>query len=529
LTSSFIPGARRRKAPGHRWRAGRRAVALGAATGAAALSLAFAPGAAQAQAQVQHAPSASELGPTVTHTGTGPTGYTVTFRIYDPSATSMRIKGEWSFASAAEIAADPTNSTPDYGTDWKPGDFPLASPNAGPAANWPVTAMTEDTRTGVWSYTTPLPSGVFSYAFYPDCTAAAPALTACTAMADPANPPWSSAGSAELTSQVYVPSDPRFGTEDLSWQSPAPRGDQGTLTHLTYSSPGHTDPANENYLAVYTPPGYNPQRRQAYPTFYLVHGGGGNEMDWTTQGDLKNILDNLIARGEIQPMVVVMPNNPTDSEMLDDIIPYVQQHFNVQTTASGRSFAGLSGGTTVVQEELFGDATEFGYYAVWSAPTGLPTTAQVQNPKLKEVLGLEMGVAKQDLGGKAQGNTTAEEALLTANDVPYRKLSIDGGHNWAFWRKALADFVTKVDFRTTSVTVTAHGRAVSASVTAATQEPWVPAGTVQFELNGKTLGRPVSLRHGTATIELPGHVGSTVTAIYSGDSVYNASTGTGSF
>jgi enterochelin esterase-like enzyme len=521
MPSTIYPRRRRSAMPA------RSVAVLGAALSAAALCLAFAPGAASAQPLDK--PSASELGPQVIHTGTGPTGYSVTFRIYDPSATSMRIKGEWSFASAAEIAADPTNSTPAYGSDWQPGDFPLASPNAGPAANWPVTAMTEDATTGVWSYTTPLPSGVFTYAFYPDCTAAAPSLTGCTAMADPANPPWSSAGSAELNSQVYVPSDPRFGTEDLSVQGPAPRTDQGALTHVTYSVPGHANPDNENYAVVYTPPGYNPHRKQAYPTFYLIHGGGGNEMDWTTQGDLKNILDNLIARGEIQPMVVVMPNNPTNTEVTGDLIPYVEQNYHVQAAASGRSFAGLSGGTTAVQDELFNDTTEFGYYAVWSAPTGLPTTAEVQNPELDQLLGLEVGVAKQDLGGLAQGNTTAEEALLTANNVPYRKLSINGGHNWAFWRKALADFVTRVDFRATSVAVTAHGGVVTASVAAATEEPQAPSGTVTFELNGKVLGRPVALRRGVASIELPRRPGGgAVTAVYSGDRVYNPSTGTGS-
>jgi hypothetical protein len=29
-------------------------------------------------------------------------------------------------------------------TQWKPGDFPIAYPNAGSAGNWPVTEMTKD-------------------------------------------------------------------------------------------------------------------------------------------------------------------------------------------------------------------------------------------------------------------------------------------------------------------------------------------------------------------------------------------------
>ena len=43
-----------------------------------------------------------------------------------------------------------------------------------------------------------------------------------------------------------------------------------------------------------------------YPTLYLSHGGGGNEVDWTTQGVANRIIDNLIAGRMVQPMVIVM-------------------------------------------------------------------------------------------------------------------------------------------------------------------------------------------------------------------------------
>ena len=43
-----------------------------------------------------------------------------------------------------------------------------------------------------------------------------------------------------------------------------------------------------------------------YPTLYLSHGGGGNEVDWTTQGVANRIIDNLIAARMVQPMVIVM-------------------------------------------------------------------------------------------------------------------------------------------------------------------------------------------------------------------------------
>jgi len=60
-------------------------------------------------------------------------------------------------------------------SQWKPGDFPIANPNNGAAANWPVADMVKGAD-GVWTYTTPMPSGTYTYSYYRNCDAAAPQL-----------------------------------------------------------------------------------------------------------------------------------------------------------------------------------------------------------------------------------------------------------------------------------------------------------------------------------------------------------------
>ena len=145
--------------------------------GAAALLvgavLAFSPTApaAQAASLVRRAstPAAgpgSRFPPLVQRTGKPPTGYEVTFRYWAPAATSVRIEGEWYFSSPARTTMASSDGL--LPTQWRPGDFPIAYPNS-TARNWPVTTMADDHRTGVWSYTTPLPSGVFTYGFYVNC------------------------------------------------------------------------------------------------------------------------------------------------------------------------------------------------------------------------------------------------------------------------------------------------------------------------------------------------------------------------
>jgi enterochelin esterase-like enzyme len=482
----------------------------------------------------------SSFSPEVIHTGTDPTGYDVTFRYYDPSATTVQVRGEWFFSNAANTTT--SSSLGLLPSQWAPGDFPIAFPNQGPAANWPVAQMTMDKSTGVWSYTTPLPSGTFTYGFYVNCTSPPPTLTGCNELADPSNPPWNTSGSVEPDSQVYVPSDPRFGTPDMSWEAPN-RYVHGSLYDVSYPDPQSTDPVGSHPLAIYLPPGYDRHRRTPYPTLYLSHGGGGNEVDWTTQGAANRIIDNLIAARMVQPMVIVMTDFNSlgtcsvlpgfdascyAKDVSSYVIPYVDAHYNVSRDANERAFAGLSLGGLMANYLLFNDTTLFGYFGSWSiADIGAPAypSSPWQNPALKTRLGIELG------GGNFDSLTipglTSYEADFTASGIPFTDARLDAGHEWYTWRQLLYDYATTVAFRhtTTSVQATSARRhsVLVATVTGDTTEPVPPDGTVQFYANGQRVGRPRRLVRGRALLPLFGVSGS-VTAAYGGDTYYNAST-----
>src|SRR5262245_62651464 len=57
---------------------------------------------------------------------------------------------------------------------------------------------------------------------------------------------------------------------------------------------------------VHFPPGYSKDAK--YPVFFLLHGAGGNESNWSKAGSAATILDNLYADKKLVPMIVVMPN-----------------------------------------------------------------------------------------------------------------------------------------------------------------------------------------------------------------------------
>ena len=91
---------------------------------------------------------------------------------------------------------------------------------------------------------------------------------------------------------------------------------------------------------------------------YILHGIDGNSSHWMAGwGGRANImLDNLIADGKIQPMIVVSPNtNATGNgisdgyenftkDLVENLVPYIDANYPTYGDSSHRALAGLSMG-----------------------------------------------------------------------------------------------------------------------------------------------------------------------------------------
>ena len=98
---------------------------------------------------------------------------------------------------------------------------------------------------------------------------------------------------------------------------------------------------NKN-MYVYLPYGYDKSKK--YNVFYLMHGGGESEETCFNDNNINIdiMLDNMIANGDIEPMIVVTPTfNKAPSadgvweEMRKSIIPYVENKYS--TYANGNT------------------------------------------------------------------------------------------------------------------------------------------------------------------------------------------------
>jgi enterochelin esterase-like enzyme len=145
---------------------------------------------------------------------------------------------------------------------------------------------------------------------------------------------------------------------------------------------------------VYTPPGYDHDPRKKYPVLILQHGAGEDETGWTRQGRVNFILDNLIAEGKAQPMIVVMDcgyairaghapapfgagmtertlreaQSTFEAVVIDELIPMIDATYRTISDRDHRAMAGLSMGGMQTLFIALHHLDKFAYVGSFSGP-----------------------------------------------------------------------------------------------------------------------------------------------------------------
>jgi len=297
------------------------------------------------------------------------------------------------------------------------------------------TELTRDER-GLWSVTVgPLEPGVYSYLYHVD---EVPTL-------DPRNP----------NTKRYVPVESLF---EITGDPPAVWAIEnvahGAVNINWYQSKSLK---KQRRMHVYTPPGYNGCEYD-YPVLYLLHGWGDDDSVWTEVGRANFIIDNLIAEGKAEPMVIVMPMGHTtfdpfhglgtktkkqfaaefEKELMKDVIPFVESRYRIKRDRGGCAIAGLSMGgwhSLIVglrNPEKFGWVGAFSW-GMMSAEKLLELTGGV--PKEPDLLWI--GCGKSDFLIEDNENLIA---ALKERGIRHTWRLTEGGHSWPVWRDYLAEF-----------------------------------------------------------------------------------------
>ena len=360
---------------------------------------------------------------------------TVTFRFQAPKAIKVEVTGDFLPTQKMEV-------------EFNGNKMSFDAPGVGEL---------KEGKGGVWEYTTPfvVAPDMYNYTFRVDGVS----------QIDPHNM-WVNRDVASLTSVLLVPAPGE--RSDLYAIHKVPHG---TVSKVWYPS---ATAGFDRRLTVYTPAGYETSKTK-YPVLYVLHGIGGDEDAWVTQGRATQILDNLIARGEAKPMIVVFTNgnisceaaplenaqgyvNPTMSlpqtmegtfeKSFPEIVKFIDSRYRTIAKKQSRAVCGLSMGGFHTLNLSINYPDMFNYSGMFSAAIG------VSDPSISPLY--------QDFDGKLAKYFAKKPALLWIgcgntdflfnankefmkklddNGFKYTFMETEGGHIWKNWRIYLTEFV----------------------------------------------------------------------------------------
>ncbi len=244
---------------------------------------------------------------------------------------------------------------------------------------------------------------------------------------------------------------PGKGAEPLADNPAIPHG---TVVSTTYHSPEWGD----RPVMVYTPAGFDPaDTSRRYPVLYLLHGRGGNQNSWLTQGRAARQLDYFIAGGQAVPMIVVMPDSnipghdkdgvfeldfPNLMAAIDTTYPTIQQ-------PEGRAIAGLSMGgfhAMNISRYLPGTFDFVGLFSPTTVDTATDPTAEPYRDadaalRRQFEAGLQLYFVAMGQRDPLIEPLTEYLARMQASDLPTYYLTSPDGHTWHAWRSYLTEFL----------------------------------------------------------------------------------------
>ena len=258
----------------------------------------------------------------------------------------------------------------------------------------------------------------------------------------------------------------------------------GTIESISYMAKDYLGDGSdvEKKAYVYLPEGYDETKK--YNVLYLCHGIGGSENEWGLNSGksskVKRIMDNLIAKGDIEPFIVVTPNgkafalsNTTGNdlfykfgyELRNDLIPYIESHYStyaeydengydLSATRTHRAMAGLSmGGMQTINIGICECLDLFSWFGAFSAaPTSYAAYKVAKAVEDSDytvdffynICGKEDSIAYSSASAAAKSLPAISDSFVKDENFLWQEKS--GGHDFNIWYLGFYNFA-QIAFR----------------------------------------------------------------------------------
>jgi len=250
---------------------------------------------------------------------------------------------------------------------------------------------------------------------------------------------------------------PMTGYVDPEWARPDPSARAGTVERISLPSTAYGD---QREVAIYLPAEFRPTRRYS---LLICHDGD----DWMHYGGLIPVLDNLIHRHEVIPLIVAMTNGVSRNEeyaanalqarfLTEDLLPYMCRRFKIADDPRRRGLMGASFGAVsslhcaFENPGMFGRLllnsgsfvfTDIGWHdrgSLWDPVVTLVNRFREEPQRLADSrLFLSCGVHESLITFNR-----SLVPLLRAAELDFRFVESRDGHNWIGWRDRLRDGLT---------------------------------------------------------------------------------------
>ena len=237
------------------------------------------------------------------------------------------------------------------------------------------------------------------------------------------------------------------------WTHPDSEARPGALETITFVNTPWDD---ERRVDLYLPARFRRSRR--YPLL-IVHDGG----DYLRFAELKTVLDNLIHRGEVAPLIAAMtyprdrmteyPDDPSHSEFIvDHVVPELERRLPLYGDRRSRCLMGASFGGVASLSVAWRNPGMFGRLLLQSGSFAFTDIGEnKRGPAFEPVVRFVNAFrsAPGDFAQKVYLSVGQFESLIYENRSMYpflQDLGVDvkytearDGHNWENWRDRLRE------------------------------------------------------------------------------------------